>query len=91
MRKFSKVEHVFVETTDASSPSLTKKTQSSATAGHSRLLIQTVTWWGDFQQVGACVMSGLIQVSDMAKGSVSLSEINFVMAGYLLFIDLMFA
>ena len=27
--------------------------QSSATAGHSWLLIQTVTWWGDFRQVGA--------------------------------------
>ena len=39
----------------------------------------------------ALVMSGLIQVSDMAKRSVSLSKINFAMAWYLLFIDLMFA
>ena len=39
----------------------------------------------------ALVVSGLIQVSDMAKRSVSLSEINFAMAGYLLCIDLMFA
>ena len=35
-----------------------KQTQSSATVGHLRLLIQTVTWWGDFRQVGTCdVMS----------------------------------
>ena len=34
------------------------------------------------------VVSGLIQVSDMAKRSVSLSEINFAMAGYLLCIGL---
>ena len=39
----------------------------------------------------ALVMSGLIQVSDMAKRSMSLSERSFAMAGYLLFIDLMFA
>ena len=38
----------------------------------------------------ALVVSGLIQVSDMVKRSVS-SEINFAMAGYLLFTDLMFA
>ena len=37
------------------------------------------------------MMSGLIQVSDMAKRSVSLSKINFAMAGYLLLMDLMFA
>ena len=37
------------------------------------------------------MVSGLIQVSDMAKRSVSLSKINFAMAGYLLFMDLMFA
>ena len=28
--------------------------QSSTTAGLLWLLIQTVTWWGDFRQVGAC-------------------------------------
>ena len=39
----------------------------------------------------ALVVSGLIQVSDMAKRSVSLSKINFAMARYLLFMDLMFA
>ena len=38
----------------------------------------------------ALVVSGLIQVSDMEKRSVSLSEINFTMAGYLLCIDLIF-
>ena len=38
----------------------------------------------------ALVVSGLIQISNMAKRSVSVSEINFAMAGYLLFIDLMF-
>ena len=37
------------------------------------------------------MVSGLIQVSDMTKRSVSLSEIYFAMAGYLLFMDLMFA
>ena len=37
------------------------------------------------------VVSSLIQVSVKAKRSVLLSEINFAMAGYLLFIDLMFA
>ena len=37
------------------------------------------------------MMSGLIQVSDMAKRSVSLSKINFAMAGYLSLMDLMFA
>ena len=37
----------------------------------------------------ALVMSGLIQVSNMAKRSASLSEINFAMAGYLLSIDLL--
>ena len=35
--------------------------------------------------------SDLIQVSDMVKRSVSLSEINFAMAGYLLSTDLIFA
>ena len=39
----------------------------------------------------AFVVTGLIQVSDMAKRSVSLSDMNFAMAGYLLFIDLIFA
>ena len=39
----------------------------------------------------ALVVSGLIQVFNMAKRSVSLSETNFAIAGYLLFIDLMFA
>ena len=39
----------------------------------------------------ALVVSSLIQVSDMAKRSVSLSEINFAMAGYLLCIDLILA
>ena len=38
----------------------------------------------------ALVVSGLIQVSDMVKRSVSLSKLNFAMAGYLLFMDLMF-
>ena len=37
------------------------------------------------------LVSGLIQVSNMVKRSVSLSEINFAMAGYLMCIDLIFA
>ena len=73
MRKFSKVEQVFVGTTAASSPSLTKKPSPPIS---NKL---------------ALLMSGLIQVSNMAKRSVSLSKINFIMAGYLLFIDLIFA
>ena len=34
---------------------------------------------------------GLIQISEMVNRSMSLSEINLEMAGYLLDIDLMFA
>ena len=34
--------------------SFNEKPQSSTTVGISWLLIQTVTWWGDFRQVGAC-------------------------------------
>ena len=37
------------------------------------------------------MVSGVIQVLDMANRSISLSAINFDMAEYLLFIDLMFA
>ena len=36
----------------------------------------------------AHVVSGLIQVSNISKRSVSLSERSFAIAGYLLFIDL---
>ena len=39
----------------------------------------------------ALVVSGLIQVLDMASRSMSLSEINFAMVGYLLCIDLIYA
>ena len=62
-----------------------KKAQSSTVTGRSWLLIEFVAWWGNFGQIA------LVQVSDMVKRSVSLSEINFAMAGYLLCIDLMFA
>ena len=31
-----------------------QKPQSSSTAGFSRLLIQTVAWWGEFGKIGAC-------------------------------------
>ena len=52
MKKFSKVEQAFVGTTDASSTSFNEKPQSSTTAGLSWLLIEIVTWGGDFRQVG---------------------------------------
>ena len=39
----------------------------------------------------ALVALGQIQVSEMVNRSVSLSEINFEMSGYLLDIDLIFA
>ena len=48
-----------------------------------------MTWWGDLTQM-ALVASSLIQVSDIVNRSISLSEINVEMAGYLLDIDLMF-
>ena len=48
MKKFSKVVQVFVETMDGSSPSLTQYPMADL----SWLLIQIVTWWGDFGQIG---------------------------------------
>ena len=80
MRKFLKVLQVFTGTTEGYNPSLTKNLVLL-----SWLLIKIITWWGDTRQIGT---SG---VSDMAKRSVSLSEINFTMAGYLLCTDLIFA
>ena len=48
------------------------------------------TWWG-YSHGLALVVLGLIQDLDIKKRSVSLSETNFAMAGYLLCIDLIFA
>ena len=58
--------------------------------GLSWLLIQTVTWRADFRQVGAC---GVWSYPGLRHGEEIgvLSETNFTMASYWLFIDLMFA
>ena len=67
-----------------------KKAQSSTASDLLWLLIEIVAWWVISDRF-ALVVSGLIQVSDMAKRSVSLSEINYAIAGYLLRIELIFA
>ena len=78
MKKFPKVEQAFAGTTDASSTSLTK----TPVLHHGGPLV--------ISDKLVLVVLGLIQISDMAKRLVSLSEMNFAMAVYLLFIDLMF-
>ena len=75
MRKFSKV---FVGTMEGSNLLLPKRVgfhcgKPLASFSHGGVILHRL----------APVVSGLIQASDMAKRSVSLSEINFAMAGYL--------
>ena len=45
---------VFVGTTEGSSPSLTKKAQSSTATDLLWFMIETVAWWGDFGQICTC-------------------------------------
>ena len=81
---------VFVGTMEQYNRFLKKKTQASTLANLPWLLVKIVAGGVILHRL-ALVVSGLIQVYNMANRSVSLSEINFAMMGYLLCIDLIFA
>ena len=55
MKKFLKVGAGLCRNNGCIQFIFNKKSQSSTRGGGlSWLLIQTITWWGDFSQVGAC-------------------------------------
>ena len=54
MKKFSKGGAGLCSNNGCIQSIFNEKPESSTTAGFSWLLIQIVSWWGDFRQVGAC-------------------------------------